>query len=152
MWTVLWRLDNNKYSPLLATLNTDIRQNIIDLGCISQFVISVSVVAHSMSSSIEISGYCAKYCKHQTGWTELVPSATLIIHFLRGCIISVAGILNGPPITVVLFVFGPAQTPHYPTTVSSQAPASRTVLPTTSGPVSALEGDQSGLRLSRPVV
>ena len=67
MWTVLWRLDNNKYSPLLATLNTDIRQNIIDLGCITQFVISVSVVAHSMSSWIEISGYCAKYSKHQTG-------------------------------------------------------------------------------------
>ena len=38
MWTVLWRLDNNKYSLLLATLNTDIIQNIIDLGCISQFV------------------------------------------------------------------------------------------------------------------
>ena len=40
--------------------------------------ISVSVVAHSMSSSIEISGYCAKYCKHQTrehrDWTGAVSN------------------------------------------------------------------------------
>ena len=89
----------------------------------------------------------------EQGWSGLVPSATLIIHFLRGRIICVAGILNGPAITVVLFVFGGGETCHYSTTVSSEAPASRTVLPTTLGSVSVsalgLEGERSGTQLSQ---